>query len=1273
MKNWKWLKAKLSWKVFLIILSVALVGAFFFPKNLFLTPLGNITDVKITGDTLEITVGLDKMIVQVCKPELLKVDYRPGGAPSLNTPVVGNTKWGAVGATIDTSSDPNQIVITTSRMVAKIQRTPCRLSVYDPSNRFLLKDEGDYDNKGVKFTHNGGDIFYGVGSYNAWSPEANTSAGMICNDKKPEDLVVKAGCQGHCGGPMIFTTNYGLLIDSASFSEPVLNSDSASDNGFFTITGTGLNFSNVSKQNVEYYVAVGTPREVLPALAAVTGKPPMFPKSVMGFINSQWGFKDDKQGDAQKEFVDIIDQYRTENIPIDWFIFDVDGKGWEEDSYGPWLWNSFNFPEGNNGDLKKLMDPKGIKMGGIMKPRIITKLNGIRTVQAKDCDDNNYWYPNEAEYPDYLSKKQARDIDFSNADARKWYSDLAKDAIKNGPEPVWLDEADYADIGNNNKKFFNNFQFYNMQKALYEGWTTAFPSKRVWSLNRNFYLGAQRYAYGVWSGDIGLTKNEEKVIVKDFKTMAVQRLRMLEAVNIGAVKWTMDCGFGEGDLLPQNYTRWLQFGAFVPIFRVHAGEDKRRQPWYFGSTGEEVAKQAIQLRYRLLPYIYAYERQAYETGLGIVRPLFYDYPTDKTIANKIDAWMFGDWLLVAPVVDFGQHSKSIYLPAGKWIDYFRGDQYDGNKNIPYPVNADTWTDIPLFIKEGAIIPSQEVQDFVGQRPVKTVNVDIFPSTVKTRFTYYDDQGEGYDYKKGVYFKQLMTTQDNGASGISFDIEARSGSYKPDLQFYLAAIHGNAGNNVKINGATVKHYSDLNALKTALGEGWVSERDLYGPVTYVKIAAQSPNDKKVVVSGNTSVSSTAMKYEAEEASLTGGTVINTNHAGYSGPGFAAGFTKIGAMATFSVNVKTGGVYNVKLRYANATGSAKSLSILINGERMLKTELPNQANWDVWANKTEQLPLVAGNNVISYQYDNDDSGKVNLDYIETPFEAEAARYEAESAELTGGAATNSNHFFYSGGAFVEGMNAIGAAANFSVYAPAAGNYYLALRYANAGGTDRKLSLLVNGALVGQVSLPKLPNWDQWADKVSQITLKAGMNTVTYQYLAGDSGNVNLDRILISKTTPPKIPVTENNFIANGNFEHGDISGWTEWHNGGSRSVNVNFYDVKTRDKKCEFYNSNAFEQSIHQVCTGDNGDYQLTACVRLRKEKTGAAEPKVAQVEIDKYDGAPISLDLIPLMGKGWTYITIDNIKVTAGKVDVGFYLNSPGETKLSFDDVKLIRK
>jgi hypothetical protein len=335
-------------------------------------------------------------------------------------------------------------------------------------------------------------------------------------------------------------------------------------------------------------------------------------------------------------------------------------------------------------------------------------------------------------------------------------------------------------------------------------------------------------------------------------------------------------------------------------------------------------------------------------------------------------------------------------------------------------------------------------------------------------------------------------------------------------------------------------------------------------------------------------------------------------------------------------------------------------------MLRTHLPNQSNSPIWKDKTGQLPLVAGNNVITYKLDVQDSGNVNLDYITVPFDADTGRYEAESAELSRGADGSTNHFFYSGGGFVDKIESDHAEVAFKIYVPSAGSYKAALRYANATGITRTLSLLVNDSKVKQVSLPNLANWDRWVDQVDTVTLKSGLNTIAYKLLPGDTGHVNIDRLLVSKTAP-KIPLIEKNRVANGNFEQGNISGWSEWHEPGSeKAYNVNFYDVNTMDKKCYFEKSSAYKQSIHQVCPVENGDYQMTAYVWLRKNK-----PNVAQVEIENYGDAPIHRNLTQT--ENWAPITIDNIHVTTGKVKIGFYVDSPGGTLLLIDDAKLIKK
>jgi alpha-glucosidase len=316
-----------------------------------------------------------------------------------------------------------------------------------------------------------------------------------------------------------------------------------------------------------------------------------------------------------------------------------------------------------------------------------------------------------------------------------------------------------------------------MQKTLYEG-QRSISNQRVWSINRNYFLGSQRYAYGTWSGDIS----------SGFFSMAKQRERMLSAINIGQVKWGMDSGGFHGTPNAENYARWIQFSAFTPMFRVHGTLDEQRQPWLFGEQAEAVSKEAIELRYQLIPYMYSYERQAYETGIGLVKPLFYQFPNDEKLANDVESWMFGDHLLVSPVVEEGQTSKSIYLPEGQWIDYFKGKKYDGGQTISYPLNAKTWEDIPLFIREGAIIPQYPIMNYVGEREVEQMAIHIFPSTKQSEFVLYDDDGETYDYERGEYMRQEITVKKSASGKVVISLQKPTGNYQSPTKTYRLLVH-----------------------------------------------------------------------------------------------------------------------------------------------------------------------------------------------------------------------------------------------------------------------------------------------------------------------------------------------------------------------------------------------------------------------------------------------------------------------------------------------------
>jgi alpha-glucosidase len=182
-------------------------------------------------------------------------------------------------------------------------------------------------------------------------------------------------------------------------------------------------------------------------------------------------------------------------------------------------------------------------------------------------------------------------------------------------------------------------------------------------------------------------------------------------------------------------------------------------------------------------------------------------------------------------MDRNQSVKPIYLPPGTWTDYFRGTVYQGGQTIAYPVNSATWDDIPLFIKSGAIIPRIPVMHYVGEKPIRTVSVDIFPSAAPTRFTYYDDDGITYGYEKGRFFSQAITVRANKRN-VALWIAPKTGTYAPALREYLCQVHGRAAKSVQVNGKTVP-----------LGR-WGTGQDIYGPVTWVKVP--EGEDQRIVL-------------------------------------------------------------------------------------------------------------------------------------------------------------------------------------------------------------------------------------------------------------------------------------------------------------------------------------------------------------------------------------------------------------------------------------------
>jgi Carbohydrate binding module (family 6)/Carbohydrate binding module (family 35) len=310
---------------------------------------------------------------------------------------------------------------------------------------------------------------------------------------------------------------------------------------------------------------------------------------------------------------------------------------------------------------------------------------------------------------------------------------------------------------------------------------------------------------------------------------------------------------------------------------------------------------------------------------------------------------------------------------------------------------------------------------------------------------------------------------------------------------------------------------------------------------------SPLNRFVVVGG---APQEVGRLEAEDASLAGGAGLATDHGGYSGRGFVAGYGTPGASTSFTVNSQTGGLATLALRYANGTGgdglsTTRTLGLYVNGARIRQISLPTTGGWDAWSTSTESVNLRPGSNTIAYRYDAGDSANVNLDWLQL---RELGSYQLEEGALGGGTKPRTSHTGYTGRGFVAGYESVGTATALDVTADHTGPATLTLRYANSVGSDgqsttRTLGLYVNGSRVRQISLAPTATWDTWATETENVTLKAGTNRIGYQRDGPDSGRVNLDRVALFQAPPtPTITGTSPGSPANDDNPalHGDLAG-------------------------------------------------------------------------------------------------------------------------------------
>jgi alpha-glucosidase len=481
---------------------------------------------------------------------------------------------------------------------------------------------------------------------------------------------------------------------------------------------------------LQYYVILGPGlRRLLQAMLELTGHPPMPPRWALGLLQSRYGYR------SRQELESIARSFRARQLPCDALILDV---FWFREM-GDMEFDSQKWPGAR--DMIARLKQQGFRTILIEEPYLTTQSRNYPEALALGYLARRY---DGSPYTFDFWPGECALIDFSNPAARGWWREKHRPLLDLGIDGWWTDLNEpakhFRDMAHHGgpAAAVHNLAALWMQQSVYDAHQQYAPRQRVFILSRAAFPGSQRYGAALWSGDVE-------------KTFASLRKQVAVGLNVGLAGiplWGSDIGgfgFG-GECTGELYARWFQFAAFCPLCRPHGDQKELREPWQFGPEIEAICRKYLLLRYRLLPYVYNAMREACTTGIPIMRALVLEYPLDPHVFNLNDEYLFGPEILVAPILDEGAKERSVYLPEGCWIDYWTDTIYTGPKSITISAALEA---LPLFVRQGAIIPMGPEMQYSSQRQLDPLTLEIYRGADRS-ISLYEDDGESTAYQDGVY-------------------------------------------------------------------------------------------------------------------------------------------------------------------------------------------------------------------------------------------------------------------------------------------------------------------------------------------------------------------------------------------------------------------------------------------------------------------------------------------------------------------------------------------
>ncbi len=513
-------------------------------------------------------------------------------------------------------------------------------------------------------------------------------------------------------------------------------------------------WSQVGDQIDYYFIHGQNLDEVIRGYRILTGRAPLMPKWSLGLWQSRQRYT------SQEEILSVVKEFRERRIPFDNIV--LDWFYWEEDQWGSHEFDKSRFP-----DAKGMVDQLHNDLNARIMISVWPKFY-VGTGHYNEFDARGWLYPRNVllKERDWVGPGYTCSFyDPYRHEARKLYWDQINEHLfSKGFDAWWLDATE-PDIHSNlsleetrrrigptglgtSARYLNSYTLVH-SGGIYENQRKTNPGQRVFILTRSVFAGQQRYATATWSGDI----------VTRWFDLKAQISAGLNFNLSGVPWWTMDIGgFSveprfERNVKPEDLeewrelnTRWFQFGAFVPLLRVH-GEFPYREMWNI-APAEHPAYQAMlaydRLRYRLLPYIYSLAARVTFDDYTFMRALVMDFPGDPRVRSIGDQYMFGPALLVNPVTAYKARARALYLPAGGWYELKSGRYVAGGSRI---IAEAPLAEIPLYARAGSIIPFGPELQFTAEKQADPIRLYVYTGS-DGEFSLYEDEGTNYNYEDG---------------------------------------------------------------------------------------------------------------------------------------------------------------------------------------------------------------------------------------------------------------------------------------------------------------------------------------------------------------------------------------------------------------------------------------------------------------------------------------------------------------------------------------------